>query len=87
MIFGCNFSLAFQRAKEHGNPSSHANVMAVWVNAAINGIFGPRTQLEFTCTRSCDWTLQADRFTQTDTTFAYELGLRYSLARWKANEK
>ena len=36
--------------------------MAVWVNAAQNGIFGSRTQLELTCTRSCDWTLQGYRF-------------------------
>ena len=61
-IFRCNFSLAFQRAKERSNPSSYAKVMAVRVNAAQNGIFGPRTQLELTCTRSCDWTLQGDRF-------------------------
>ena len=30
--FGCNFSLAFQRAKERGNPSSYAKVMAVGAN-------------------------------------------------------
>ena len=59
---GCNFSLAFQRAKERRNPSSYAKVMAVWVNAAQKGIFGSRTPIELTCTRSCDWTLQGQRF-------------------------
>ena len=47
-IFRCNFSLAFQRAKERSNPSSYAKVMAVRVNATQNGILGPRTQLELT---------------------------------------
>ena len=45
-IFRCNFSLAFQRAKERSNPSSYAKVMAVRVNATQNGILGPQTQLE-----------------------------------------
>ena len=61
-IFGCNFSLAFQRAKESSNPSSYAKVMVVRVNATQNGILGPRTQLELTCTSSYDWTLQGHRF-------------------------
>ena len=46
--FGFNFSLAFQRAKERRNPSSYAKVMAVEANATQNGVFGPRTVLEFT---------------------------------------
>ena len=62
VIFGRNFSLAFQRAEVHRNPSLFAKVMAVWVNAAQNAIFGSRTQLELTCTRSCDWTLQGQMF-------------------------
>ena len=36
--------------------------MAVGANATQNGVFGPRTLLELTCTRSCDWTLQGQRF-------------------------
>ena len=62
MIFGRSFSFAFQRAKQHRNPSSYAKVMAVWLNPALNGIFGSRTLIELTCTRSCDWTLQGQRF-------------------------
>ena len=65
VIFGCNFSLAFQRAKECSNPSSYAKVKAVRVNATQNGILGPRTQLELTCTSSCDWTLHGHRFRTT----------------------
>ena len=37
--FGCNFSLALQRAKERRNPSSYAKVMAVEANATQNGVF------------------------------------------------
>ena len=64
-IFRCNFSLAFQRAKERSNPCSYAKVMAVRVNATQNGILGPRTQLELKYTSSCDWTLQGHRFRTT----------------------
>ena len=63
--FGCNFSLAFQRAKERRNPSSYTNVMAVGANATQNSVFGPRTLLELTCTSSCDWTLQGHWFRTT----------------------
>ena len=64
-IFRCNFSLAFQRAKERSNPSSYAKVKAVRVNATQNGILCPRTQLGLTCTSSCDWTLQGHWFRTT----------------------
>ena len=64
-IFGCNFLLAFQRAKERSNPSSYAKVNAVRVNATQNGILCPRTRLELTCTSSCDWTLQRHTFSTT----------------------
>ena len=42
--FGCNFSLAFQRAKERRNPSSYAKVMVVGANATQNGVFGVRLE-------------------------------------------
>ena len=61
-IFRCNFSLAFQRARERCNPSSYEKVMALRVNPTQNGSFDPRTQQELTCTSSCDWTLQGHRF-------------------------
>ena len=61
-IFRCNFSLAFQRAKERSNPSSYAKVMAVEANAKQNGVFDPRTILELTCTSSCDFTVRGHRF-------------------------
>ena len=57
-IFRCNFSFALQRAKERTNPSSYAEIKAVRVNATQNGILGPRTRLELTCTSSYDWTFK-----------------------------
>ena len=59
--FGCNFSFAFQRAKQRRNPSSYAKVKAVGANAMQNGVFGPRTLLELMCTSSCDCSLQGHR--------------------------